>query len=210
MTKLRLGVGVLSLLAIAATASAQSSEADETLSAVELRTGVITSRGSAGGPPSIGGALEFRPWRSLRRVSVQASSDFRHLSRREIFDEEFATRARVGRSVFLLGGALGIDLLRTSRTTIAARGGATFLRDYATFEIPPGSGALVSTPGAEWETACVFAPYNRRCDADYEVTGTATIGFRYTVRPNGGFFVGADYTRLMRGENMFLVVIGAR
>jgi hypothetical protein len=194
----------------AATASAQSSDAASTLASVELRTGIIPSGSFTGGPPSIGAALEFRPWSgTARRLSIHGSGDFRHLSRREGFDDELSTRARVGRSVFLLGGALGVDLVRTSQVALVARGGATFVRDYGTFEVPTGTISLTNT-FEEWETGCTFAPYNRRCDTNYDVAGTATLGVRYTIRPNGGLVVGADYTRFTSGQNVFMVVVGAR
>jgi hypothetical protein len=204
-------VMVVTGLALGSPALAQTTERTAVLSAVELRTGGTTGFGAASGPPSLGVALEFRPWTGLkRRISILASGDFRHHSRREVFDEEFNVRARVGRSAFLLGGALGLDLVRTPRTTITARGGAAFVRDYTTFEVGSGIAGFVNDPYKEWETVCAFQPYDRRCPTDYAATGTAALVFRFFPTPNGSFYLGGDYTRLVRGQNLMVFVIGVR
>jgi hypothetical protein len=199
-------------LAVASTARAQTSERSDVLSAIELRTGGTSGFGStAGGPPSIGVALELRPWSALgRRVSIYAAGDFRHHNRHEIFDEEFNVRARVGRSAFLLGGALGVDLVRTAHLTLTTRIGATFVRDYGTYEVGSGIAGFVNDPFETWEPVCAFAPYNQRCAADYALTGTAAVGVRYSPTRNGSFYVGGDYTRLVRGQNVIVAVIGVR
>lgn len=201
----------LAVLAIGSPALAQTDRRTDVLSALELRTGGTSGFGTAGGPPSIGVGLELRPWAALdRRLSILTAGDFRHHARRETFDQEFNVRARVGRSVFLLGGALGIDVVRTARATLVARAGASFVRDYTTFEVGSGIAGFVNDPNETWETVCAFQPYNRRCPTDYVVTGTAALAFRYFLTPNGSFYLGGDYTRLVRGQNLMVVTIGIR
>lgn len=198
-------------LAAASSASGQTSQRPDVLSAVEIRAGGTTGFGTASGPPSIGAAVDLRPWSVLAsRLSIYLAGDFRHHSRREVFDDEFNVRARVGRSAFLLGGALGVDVVRTPRATLAVRGGAVFVRDYATFEVGSGIAGFVNDPGRQWETVCAFDPYRRRCQADYRVTGTVAAGLRYSPRPNGSFYVGGDYMRLTQGQSLFVGVVGVR
>lgn len=104
---------------------------------------------------------------------------------------------------------MGVDLIRTPRTTLAARAGAAFVRDYTTFEVGSGAG-FVNDPNKRWETVCAFQPYDRRCPTDYAVTGTAAVGVRFFPAPNGSLYLGADYARLMRGQNLMVFVVGVR
>lgn len=208
MARLCALIALVAWLSPASAAWAQSSPG--VLSAAEIRSGGTTGFGVSSGPPSIGGALEFRPWSGAsRRIFVYGAGDFRHHGRRETFDEEFSVRAHVGRSVFLLGGALGVDVVRTARTTLAVRGGSTFLRDYTTFEVQTGNG-FTNNPRDEWETVCSFAPYRERCPTVYAMRGTVAAGFRFTPRRNGAFYVGVDYTHLVGGQHVFVAVVGAQ
>lgn len=211
MLKVLVGVAGFAALSLGSPALAQTPERTGVLSAVEFRTGATTGFGTAGGPPSAGIGVELRPWTAIgRRLSVFAAGDFRHHRRRELFDEEFNVRARTGRSVFLLGGSLGIDLVRTPRISLAARTGATFVRDYTTFEVGSGIAGFVNDPNERWEPVCAFQPYDRRCPAAYAVTGTAGVAARLFLVPNGSFYLGADYTRLVRGQNLMVFIIGVR
>ena len=205
----RLVFGVFLVMFVAATASAQPpGETEEALAASELRIGSISGLDHAGGPPSIGGGLRFRPFSQLRRLAIYTAGDYRRLDATVSFDEALNSRFRLVHSALDLGASLGFDLVTTRRATIDVGAGVAFLRTTTGFQIASENGFV--DDDKKWEGVCGFSGFRSRCSRDHAAAGALSAGVRVLVRPDGGLYVGADYTRLTNGANLAMAVIGVR
>ena len=87
---------------------------------LDLRVGALWPEENAQARVAVGGRLALRPWTSspMSRVSLQFTGDFRSLGGDNEFDDAFQLQRRITRNRFILGAAIGVDVLRTTRTAI--------------------------------------------------------------------------------------------
>jgi hypothetical protein len=177
---------------------------------LDLRIGGLWPEEGAEPRPAIGGRLALRPWTSVLsgRLSLQFTADFRSFGGQNGFDEFFQVRRRIARNRLLLGAAIGVDLLRTARTTLDLRAGAALVRTRTNFLIDSSQGFTFDDK--LWENVCPFEGFKERCSTGYEGTPAWAAGFRHDLVPSGFTFVGIDYTGLGLGRHLLVGTVGMR
>ncbi len=177
---------------------------------LELRVGALWPEENAQARVAVGGRLALRPWTSspMSRVSLQFTGDFRSLGGDNGFDDAFQLQRRITRNRFILGAAIGVDVLRTTRTAIDVRAGVAMTRLRTNFLIYSSLGFV--DDGNEWENVCPFQPFGARCGTDYDTAPTLSIGVRRDVMASGNAFVGLDYTALLQGQQVLVGTVGVR
>jgi hypothetical protein len=177
---------------------------------LDLRVGALWPEDGAQPRPSIGGRLALRPWMSVLsgRLSLQFTGDFRSFGGENGVDDFFQVRRRITRNRMVLGAAIGVDLLRTERTTLDVRAGGALVRTRTNFLIDSSEGFTFD--GNIWENVCPFEGFEERCSTDYRGTPTLAVGFRRDLVQSGFAFVGVDYTGLGIGQHILAGTVGMR
>jgi hypothetical protein len=201
-----LGLTVASAQPVGVTTPAATAPSPE----LDLRLGALWPEDGAEPRPAVGGRLALRPWASTLsgRLSAQFTIDFRSFGGQDGFDDLFQVRRRITRNRLLLAAGIGVDLLRTARTTVDVRAGGAIVRTRTNFLIDSSQGFVFDNK--IWENVCPFEGFRERCSTSYDVTPAFSLGLRRDLVASGFTYIGADYTALGLGQHVLMGTIGMR
>jgi hypothetical protein len=175
----------------------------------DLRIGGIWPTEAEQSLPSFGGRLALWPWLTpggdTRRINIQVIGDFRRLDRIEQYDVDAGGPTVTKRNLFLLGPAVGVDLLRSSHLQVDARAGGSLVAESRSFgyDIPGGDFTGVNN-------LCAFEFFRDRCGIDWGFAGVLGLGVRVVPIADGRLYFGVDYGWLTRNQHQMAGTVGIR
>lgn len=197
--------------------------------ATDFRLGGTWSSSDAANPVSVGGSLTWHPSnaRVFRRVGFYVTVDYRHLERSVASypcagDSRYCTASAFGSNLLTRGatsshwlasiGGMSLDLIRTRRFSLEARGGGGSIDEFTTFALQrkrevqmPSRGERVVAAifpsvarpteiGGEFEDQC-SGELRDLCSSQKTFASQWGLGARFWDK-TGTSFVGVDYARL--------------
>jgi hypothetical protein len=177
---------------------------------LDFRLGALWPEDGAEPHAAVGLRLALRPFMSLAggRFSLQFTGDFRSFGGNNAYDEFYQLHRRITRNRFVLGAALGFDVLRTEQVAMEIRGGVALVRTRTNFLIDSSLG--FRDDGDLWENVCQFESFREHCRTDYEATPVVAAGLRRDIVQSGATYIGVDYTWLGINQHILVGAIGLR
>lgn len=177
---------------------------------LDFRLGALWPEDGAEPHPAIGLRLALRPFMSVAGggFSLQVTGDFRSFGGNDAYDEFYLLPRRITRNRFVLGTALGFDVLRTEVVAMDIRGGAALVRTRTNFLIDSSLGFRNDID--PWENVCQFESFRDHCRTDYEATPLVAAGLRRDIVQSGAAYIGVDYTWLGINQHILVGAVGIR